>query len=225
MPSSNTGVVAGLVPATPNIKARSKNNRGGRDKPGHDPGEMAVASTSPEAALTRLVEPNHPYRQRVTPGADIEGAPGQTVTAEFHIGKSIMIRLLGAVRNEPGWVSTRSVGRMMVWNFENRDEEFAVVNHEVREPFQADAEKVKRQCRKYRLRQSEIDPHRAPRKIEFSLGHEIGPGQFVRQPCLREFDLVSGVEQRLVQIDTGIMTGVKISYQFHPAPKAAATDV
>jgi hypothetical protein len=30
-------VVAGLVPATPNLKARSKSNRGGRDKPGHDP--------------------------------------------------------------------------------------------------------------------------------------------------------------------------------------------
>src|SRR5258707_11336037 len=34
---SDTGVVAGLVPATPNVKARSRNNRGGRDKPGHDP--------------------------------------------------------------------------------------------------------------------------------------------------------------------------------------------
>jgi len=30
-------VVAGLVPATPNLKAQSKRNRGGRDKPGHDP--------------------------------------------------------------------------------------------------------------------------------------------------------------------------------------------
>jgi hypothetical protein len=29
-------VVAGLVPATPTLKAQSKNNRGGRDKPGHD---------------------------------------------------------------------------------------------------------------------------------------------------------------------------------------------
>jgi len=35
---SYTGVVAGLVPATPSMKARSKNNRGGRDKPGHDAG-------------------------------------------------------------------------------------------------------------------------------------------------------------------------------------------
>jgi hypothetical protein len=42
---SHTGVVAGLVPATPNFRAQSKNNRGGRDKPGHDPGEMAGAST------------------------------------------------------------------------------------------------------------------------------------------------------------------------------------
>lgn len=30
------GVVAGLVPATPRIKALSHNNRGGRDRPGHD---------------------------------------------------------------------------------------------------------------------------------------------------------------------------------------------
>jgi hypothetical protein len=29
-------VVAGLVPAIPKIKAQCKNNRGGRDKPGHD---------------------------------------------------------------------------------------------------------------------------------------------------------------------------------------------
>jgi hypothetical protein len=42
---SHSGVVAGLVPATPNFKAQSKNNRGGRDKPGHDPEGMAVAST------------------------------------------------------------------------------------------------------------------------------------------------------------------------------------
>jgi len=33
---SHIGVVAGLVPATSNVKAQSKNNRGGRDKPGHD---------------------------------------------------------------------------------------------------------------------------------------------------------------------------------------------
>ena len=37
-------VVAGLVPATPSVRARSKQNRGGRDKPGHDPGEMAGGS-------------------------------------------------------------------------------------------------------------------------------------------------------------------------------------
>jgi len=30
------GVVAGLVPAPSNLKAQSKYNRGGRDKPGHD---------------------------------------------------------------------------------------------------------------------------------------------------------------------------------------------
>jgi len=38
---SHTGVVAGLVPATPNVEAQSKNNRGGRDKPGHDAGRHA----------------------------------------------------------------------------------------------------------------------------------------------------------------------------------------
>jgi hypothetical protein len=31
-----SGVVAGLVPATPNFEAQHKDNRGGRDKPGHD---------------------------------------------------------------------------------------------------------------------------------------------------------------------------------------------
>jgi hypothetical protein len=36
------GVVAGLVPATPNYKAHSNNNRGGRDKLGHDPVEVEV---------------------------------------------------------------------------------------------------------------------------------------------------------------------------------------
>jgi len=34
---SHIGVVAALVPATPSVEAQSKNNRGGRDKPGHDP--------------------------------------------------------------------------------------------------------------------------------------------------------------------------------------------
>jgi Ca-activated chloride channel homolog len=33
-----TSVVAGLVPATPTFKAQSENDRGGRDKPGHDTG-------------------------------------------------------------------------------------------------------------------------------------------------------------------------------------------
>jgi hypothetical protein len=33
---SYTSVVAGLVPATPKNEAQRKNNRGGRDKPGHD---------------------------------------------------------------------------------------------------------------------------------------------------------------------------------------------
>jgi len=31
-----------IVPATPSVRAQSKQNRGGRDKPGHDPAEMAV---------------------------------------------------------------------------------------------------------------------------------------------------------------------------------------
>jgi hypothetical protein len=42
---SRTGVVAGLVPATPIVGTLSKNNRGGRDKPGHDAEEMAGGST------------------------------------------------------------------------------------------------------------------------------------------------------------------------------------
>jgi hypothetical protein len=33
---SHTRVVAGLVPATPSVRAQSMNNRDGRDKPGHD---------------------------------------------------------------------------------------------------------------------------------------------------------------------------------------------
>jgi len=33
------GVVAGLVPATSNFTAGRKNNRGGRDKPGHGAAE------------------------------------------------------------------------------------------------------------------------------------------------------------------------------------------
>jgi hypothetical protein len=39
-----TGVVAGLVPATPKVLAHSKDSRGGRDKPGHDPGELRASS-------------------------------------------------------------------------------------------------------------------------------------------------------------------------------------
>jgi hypothetical protein len=42
---SPTSVVAGLVPATPNVKAPSENNRDGRDKPGHDAEERPSAST------------------------------------------------------------------------------------------------------------------------------------------------------------------------------------
>src|SRR2546428_2842058 len=38
---SRIAVVAGLVPATPNVETQSKNNRGGRDKPGHDRRERA----------------------------------------------------------------------------------------------------------------------------------------------------------------------------------------
>jgi hypothetical protein len=39
-----TGVAAGLVPAPPNMSAQSKNNRGGRDKPGHDTGKRPGAA-------------------------------------------------------------------------------------------------------------------------------------------------------------------------------------
>jgi hypothetical protein len=35
---------SGFVPATPSVRARSEHNRGGRDKPSHDPGEMAGSS-------------------------------------------------------------------------------------------------------------------------------------------------------------------------------------
>ena len=38
---SHPAVVAGLVPATPSVRAQSKQNRGGRDRP-HDPGETTV---------------------------------------------------------------------------------------------------------------------------------------------------------------------------------------
>jgi hypothetical protein len=42
---NHAGVVAGLVAATSNLKAQRENNRGGRDKPGHAPAEIAGAST------------------------------------------------------------------------------------------------------------------------------------------------------------------------------------
>jgi|SRR5215813_14849140 len=48
---SPTGVVAGLVPATSNGKARSDNNRSGRDKPGHDLRERSATLGRPESAL------------------------------------------------------------------------------------------------------------------------------------------------------------------------------
>jgi len=41
---SHPAVVAGLVPATSSVRARSEQNRGGRDKPGHDTGEIAASS-------------------------------------------------------------------------------------------------------------------------------------------------------------------------------------
>src|SRR5258708_19929183 len=41
---SHSGVVAWLAPATPNVEAPSKNDRGGRDKPGHDRGERSSPS-------------------------------------------------------------------------------------------------------------------------------------------------------------------------------------
>jgi len=34
--SDDARVVAGLVPATPNLEAQCKNDRRGRNKPGHD---------------------------------------------------------------------------------------------------------------------------------------------------------------------------------------------
>jgi hypothetical protein len=41
-----SGVVAGLVTATPNVEAQSKNNRGGRDKPGHDAAEERQSAST-----------------------------------------------------------------------------------------------------------------------------------------------------------------------------------
>src|SRR5215813_13386820 len=108
------------------------------------------SATFRDHALARLLEPHHSHRQWVTPRADIDGVPRQAATAEFHIGEPIVIGLPGAVGNETRWVPIRLVRRMIVRDFENRDEELAIANHEVREPFQADAEKVERQRREYR---------------------------------------------------------------------------
>jgi hypothetical protein len=65
---------------------------------------------------------------------------------------------------------------MLIRTFENRDEEFAIRNDKVREPLETDAEEIERQRCKNGLREHEIEPHRAPREIEVSVGHEIGPG-------------------------------------------------
>ena len=51
---SHPSVVAGLVPATPIVRARSNHDRGGRDKPGHDAREAARASIGAGTAVERL---------------------------------------------------------------------------------------------------------------------------------------------------------------------------
>jgi len=54
------GVMAGLVPAIPSIRAQSNQNRGGRDKPGHDPGEMAMVQYDRKPLVVhRFHETNH----------------------------------------------------------------------------------------------------------------------------------------------------------------------
>src|SRR5215813_825476 len=59
------GVVAGLVPATPKFKVWRKHNRGGRDKPGHDPatgvGRNGQRRTAPRGGGSRGAHP--PYEE------------------------------------------------------------------------------------------------------------------------------------------------------------------
>jgi len=50
---SHTGVVAGLVPATPRFEAQRKNNRGGRDKPGHDGSSDRIPLSSSEDSVQK----------------------------------------------------------------------------------------------------------------------------------------------------------------------------
>jgi hypothetical protein len=63
-------VVAALVPATSNLKAQSNDNRGGRDKLGHDPGGEGACSnltgirsgTTTRDALLAVRSPRHAHR-------------------------------------------------------------------------------------------------------------------------------------------------------------------
>src|SRR5262245_17123781 len=67
MPASSTG----LVPPTPSSRARSKQNRGGRDKLGHDPGEMAVLQYTESFGCNIRFYPcvSYPTHLSVTDGA------------------------------------------------------------------------------------------------------------------------------------------------------------
>ncbi len=61
---SPTGVVAGLVPVTSTVEA--KNNRGGRDKPRHDPRERPVLQR--DWNLRQKLRPHSPVRRIVGEG-------------------------------------------------------------------------------------------------------------------------------------------------------------
>jgi hypothetical protein len=84
---------------------------------------------------------------------------------------------------------------MVIGNDENRDQEPAPRHHEGLEPLETNPEEVERKRGEDGLRQGEIEPHRAPREIEFCIGYQIGPRQFVRKPGFDELDLVASLQQ------------------------------
>src|SRR5258707_13107176 len=63
---SPTGVVGGLVPATSTVETQSKNNRGGRDKPGHDLRERPVLQR--DWNLRQVLPPHSPVCRIVGEG-------------------------------------------------------------------------------------------------------------------------------------------------------------
>jgi predicted metal-binding protein len=112
---SVSGVVAGLVPASPNIGAQSENSRGDRDKPGHDPEEMGIRSgrTQTASAITIYVC----ITCRGGRPLDLVPVPGEvlaTATARAAEGTGIAVRpirclancnrgLSAAVRRDGAW--------------------------------------------------------------------------------------------------------------------------